>query len=137
MFVIRLEDGDVIHEELERFAREKSITAASLIIVGGADDGSRLIVGPREGRAETIEPMEYVLSGVHEITGTGTIFPDETGTPVLHMHTACGREGATVTGCVRAGVRTWHILEIVLFELTGSTASRLPDAETGFKLLEP
>ncbi len=53
-FVIRLEDGDVIHEEIEKFAREKSIYAASLIIVGGADEGSKLVVGPREGRAENV-----------------------------------------------------------------------------------
>ncbi len=136
-FVIRLEDGDVIHEEIEKFAREKSIYAASLIIVGGADEGSKLVVGPREGRAEKIEPMEYVLDEVHEIAGTGTIFPDEDGNPVLHMHAACGREGSTVTGCVRTGVRTWHVLEVVLFELIDTGAKRMHDSATGFKLLQP
>lgn len=33
IFVIRLEDRDVIHEEIERFAREKGIKAAALIII--------------------------------------------------------------------------------------------------------
>ena len=37
VFVIRLEDGDVVHEEIEKFAREKGIKAAALIIIGGAD----------------------------------------------------------------------------------------------------
>ncbi len=137
VFVIRLEDGDVIHEEIEKFAREKSICAASLIVVGGADEGSKLIVGPRKGRAEEVEPMEYVLDEVHEIAGTGTIFPDEDGNPILHMHAACGREGSTVTGCVRTGVRTWHVLEVVLFELIGTGAKRMHDSATGFKLLQP
>lgn len=137
VFVIRLEDGDVIHEEIERFAREKSIRAAGLIILGGADAGSKLVVGPLKGRGEKIEPMEYVLDEVHEMAGTGTIFPDEDGNPVLHMHAACGREGSTVTGCVRTGVRTWHVLEVVLFELTCTDAKRMLDPAIGFKLLQP
>ena len=36
---MRLEDGDVIHEVLEAFAREKGIKAASVVILGGADVG--------------------------------------------------------------------------------------------------
>ena len=102
-FVIRLEDGDIVHEEIERFAREQSVRAAALIVVGGAETGSKLVVGPEEGRAEPVSPMEHVLDNVHEIAGTGTLFPDEKGNPVLHMHMACGRETSTVTGCVRNG----------------------------------
>ena len=137
VFVIRLEDGDIVHEEIERFARQKSIKAAALIIIGGADTGSTLVVGPEQGRAEPVVPMEHVLDNVHEIAGTGTIFPNEQGEPVLHMHTACGRNASTVTGCVRKGVKTWHVLEVVLFELVGTDAVRKLDAATGFGLLDP
>ncbi|MFC1672380.1 PPC domain-containing DNA-binding protein [Planctomycetota bacterium] len=137
VFVIRLEDGDIIHEEIERFAREKSITGAALIVIGGADQGSTLIVGPEQGRAEPVVPMEHVLDNVHEIAGTGTIFPNEQGEPVLHMHAACGRNTSTITGCVRKGVKTWHVLEVVLFELVGTDAVRRLDSTTGFGLLEP
>jgi predicted DNA-binding protein with PD1-like motif len=56
IFLIRLEDGDVVHEAIERFARDQQVRAAALIIVGGADTGSRLVVGPEQGRAETILP---------------------------------------------------------------------------------
>jgi len=137
IFVIRLEDGDVLHEEIERLAEEKNISAGMLIAVGGADTGSRLIVGPEEGRAESIRPMEHLLDNVHEITGTGTLFRDDTGKPVLHMHIACGREDQTVTGCVRSGVKTWHVMEVILIELLNCSAVRKPDTATGFKLLEP
>ena len=41
VFVIRLEHGDVVHQEIEQFAREQSIRTAALIIVGGADQGSK------------------------------------------------------------------------------------------------
>jgi len=134
-FVIRLENGDILHKEIEQFAVTMGIRAATLTAVGGVDAGSRLIVGPAEGRAETIVPVERVLEDVCEATGTGTLFPDVEGTPILHMHLACGRGEKTVTGCVRSGVIVWHVLEIVLIELTGSEAVRLLDPATGFKLL--
>ena len=137
IFVIRLEDGDILHEAIEGFAREKDIKAASLIALGGADKGSRLIVGPEDGRAAKIVPMPFELSDVHEISGTGTLFPDDKGRPTLHMHIACGREDKTVTGCVRDGVKVWHVMEVILYELLDSSASRMPDKATGFKLLRP
>jgi predicted DNA-binding protein with PD1-like motif len=137
VFVIRLEDGDILHECIEKFARENDVKAGFLMVVGGADKGSKLVVGPEEGRAENINPMEYILDEVHEITGTGTLFPDEKGEPKLHMHIACGRKETAKTGCVRKGVKVWHILEIVLVELTDTEAKRVMDEKTGFELLEP
>lgn len=137
VFVIRLEDGDIVHESIERLAAEKGVTAGVLVILGGADAGSRLVVGPKEGRAEIISPMTLVLENVNEVAGTGTIFPDENKNPVLHMHMACGREDKTTTGCVRTGVRVWHIMEAVLFELTDTAAIRRHDPVTGFALLSP
>lgn len=137
VFVIRLEDGDIIHKCIEKFAQENDIKAGFLIAVGGADKGSKLVVGPEEGRAEHINPMEYILDEVHEITGTGTLFLNEKGEPKLHMHIASGRKETTKTGCIREGVKVWHILEIVLIELTDTEAKRRLDKKTGFELLEP
>ena len=136
-FVIRLEDGDILHEELEQFACEHGIKAASLIAVGGADQGSRLVVGPEQGRESPVVPMEHVLDNVHEVSGTGTIFPDKDGNPKLHMHIACGRKSSTVTGCIRRGVKVWHVMEVVLFELVNSSGRRVLDPDTGFELLNP
>jgi predicted DNA-binding protein with PD1-like motif len=136
-FILRLEDGEILHEIIEAFARAQAIQSAALIVLGGADTGSRLVAGPEQGRAEKIIPMTYTLDNVHEVSGTGTLFPDAAGNPVLHMHMACGRNGDTVTGCVRAGVRVWHVMEVVIFELTANDAKRLRDAATGFDLLTP
>lgn len=136
-FVIRLEDGDILHESVERFASQQGIRAAALIAVGGADAGSRLVVGPREGRAAPVEPMEHLLGNVHEIAGVGTLFPDSEGKPVLHMHLAAGRGSHAVAGCVRRGVKTWHVMEVILWELLDSSAARKRDAATGFELLQP
>lgn len=136
-FVIRLEDGDVLHEKIEEFARAHSINAATLIAIGGADVGSKLVVGPEEGRSKPITPMEHVLDNVHEIAGVGTIFPDKNHKPILHMHIASGRKESTITGCVRRGVKVWQILEVILFELVDTSASRIFDSQIGFELLEP
>ena len=138
VFVLRLEDGEIIHECIERFAAGHGITHAALTMHGGADQGSVLVTGPREGRSPPpIAPQTTVLDNVHEVVGTGSLFPDEKGAPILHVHLACGRGGKTVTGCIRTGVKTWHVLEVVLVELLGSTARRLPDPATGFELLVP
>lgn len=138
VFVIRLEDGEIVHECLERFATEHGIARAVLTLHGGADAGSALVTGPREDRSPPpIAPQLSTLDHVHEVVGSGTIFPDETGAPILHVHLACGRGEKTVTGCIRTGVKVWHVLEVVLTELVGSTARRRPDPATGFELLAP
>ena len=49
IFVIRLEDGDIVHEEIEKLARKESIKSAALIVLGGASENSTLVVGPEQG----------------------------------------------------------------------------------------
>jgi predicted DNA-binding protein with PD1-like motif len=137
IFVIRLEDGDIVHEEIEKFAKDNDIKAASLIILGGADERSILVTGPEQGRAEKIIPHEHILDNVHEVSGTGTLFPNEKGETVLHMHMACGRGSNSVAGCIRSGIKVWHVMEVIVNELVGSTGVRKKDPVTGFDLLNP
>ncbi len=137
VFVLRLEDGEIVHEAVESFASDKGIKAAAVIILGGADRGSNLVVGPEDGRSEKIRPMKTVLGDVHEMSGTGTIFLDEEGVPKLHMHISAGRNERAITGCVRNGVKVWLIAEVIIFELLDSSASRKVDVATGFELLDP
>ncbi len=137
IFVIRLEDGEILHETIEDFAAQQGIKAAFMIVLGGADSQSRLVVGPEDGRATPVNPLTHDLEEVHEITGTGTLFPDEEGKPMLHMHVAAGRQESTITGCVRTGVKTWQVAEIVLVEFLETTAHRRLEPTLGFKLLSP
>ena len=137
IFILRLEDGEILHETVEAFAREQGIRSAALIVLGGADEGSRLVVGPQAARSSPVVPMEHVLDGTCESTGVGTIFPNADGKPILHMHIACGRKEKTVTGCVRRGVKVWQVMELILWELTGTDAKRVLDPATGFELLQP
>ena len=137
VFVVRLEDGEVIHETLEGFAQDRRIDTAMVTIIGAADKGSLLVVGPKKGDDMPPIPMERKLDEVHEIEGVGTIFPNEEGKPVLHMHIACGRDGASITGCVRRGVKVWKTAEVVILEMQGVIAHREMDAKTGFEFLVP
>ncbi|MDR2866831.1 MAG: DNA-binding protein [Methanomassiliicoccaceae archaeon] len=137
IFIIRLEGGEILHEAIESFASDNNIKSATVTAVGGADRGSRLTVGPRMPLSSPVVPLMHELEAPHELTGTGTIFPNASGRPVLHMHCSCGREGNAVTGCVRAGVKVWLVMEIIMTELLGCGSKRLMDNSSGFELLVP
>ena len=109
IFAIRLEHGDPMPASLEQLAAAKGVRAGLAIMVGGADDGSRFVVGPEDGETLPPVPMVSALRGVHEAAAVGTLFPDETGKPVLHMHSTFGRGDAALSGCIREGIVTWHI----------------------------
>jgi len=135
-FILRLEDGEILHEVVEQFASDHQIKAAKLMVVGGVDKGSRLVVGPKESRAAIIEPVEIILDDAHEVTGFGTIFPNEEGSLISHIHISCGRGNKVLTGCARRGVKVWLVLEVVITELLGTDAKRVKD-HNGFELLWP
>ena len=136
VFVLRLHDEDQLPNILESFAEEKKVKSALCFFLGGAKDNSRVVVGPRKDNEIPPEPMVTLLKGAHEAFGVGTIFVNETGKPKLHMHLSFGRKEATVTGCVRLGVDVWRIGEVIMFELTGTSAHRVLDKGTGFEFLE-
>ncbi len=137
VFVVRLETGDRLPDAIERLAVEQGIACGFLVVLGGADDGSRIVTGPEDGAALPPIPMIHRIAGVHEIAGVGTIFPDAQGKPSLHLHAALGRGGAAVAGCTRPGIDIWTVGEAVLVELLGTGARRELDPATGFSLLEP
>jgi predicted DNA-binding protein with PD1-like motif len=135
VFVMRLEGGEQLNETIERFAREQGIDRAMAIYLGGSADGSKVVVGPEAGRGEAIIPIIHLLQGHQEVLAVGTLFPNEAGDPVLHMHGAAGREGEATVGCTRAGVEVWLVGEVVLLEILGTAARRQKDPHTGFELL--
>lgn len=137
VFVVRLEQGEVVHETLERFAKDHGIKAAGLIMVGAIDKGSRLVVGPEDGSAPKIVPLEHALAKPHEVAAVGTLFPDGEGRPSVHMHLAAGREGKAAAGCIRRGVKVWLIAEVIIHEIVGTDAKRVVDPAVGFELLTP
>ena len=136
IFILRLHQDEVLHEVIEKFASQKQVSSALCFFLGGAEDKSKVVVGPKDGKACTIDPMITLLKGVHEACGIGTIFTNEQGKPKLHMHASFGRNDSAVTGCVRKGVDVWLIGEVVILELTGSSARRAKNKDTSFEVLE-
>ena len=135
VFVIRLEDGDVVPECIERFAEENEISTGYAILVGGIGEG-QVVVGPRRSGERPPQPMLLPLDGAHEVAGVGILAPSEDGKPILHIHAALGRSGQTMTGCLRPGVKTWLVGEVILYEILGANVKRVKDEETGFMLLD-
>jgi len=136
IFILRLHDKDHLPDVIENFAEQKQISSALCLIVGGAKEKSRVVVGPKDGQALPPEPVVTLLAGVSEVVGVGTLFVNKEGKPKLHMHASFGRGEKTVTGCVRMGVDVWHIGEVVVFELKGAKAARAVDKKTGFEFVE-
>ncbi len=137
VFVIRLDDKDKLPAAVENFAGEKGISRGMCLLIGGIGDKGKIVVVPEDGETMPVVPMVTELSGVHEIAGVGTLFPDGGGKPRLHMHAALGREGKTVTGCIRPGIETWKLGEVILLEIEDNTACRKKDPAVGFDVMEP
>ena len=92
IFILRLHQDDRLHEVIEKFSSQKQVSSALCFFLGGAEDKSKVVVGPKEGKGCTIDPMVTLLKGVHEACGVGTIFTNEEGKPKLHMHASFGRD---------------------------------------------
>ena len=136
VFVIRLEDGDVVPKCIERFAAENGVTAGQVVFVGGVG-GGEVVVGPRRSEQMPPEPMLLPVEGAHEVAAVGVLAPTEDGRPVLHIHGALGRSGRTLTGCLRPGVNTWLLGEVILYEILDVDAKRIKNPNTGFTMLTP
>lgn len=135
VFVLRLDDGDIVPGCIEKFAMEKGIKCGHVILIGGIG-GGEVVVGPRKSDEMPPNPMLLPVDGAHEVAGVGIIAPDKEGKPVLHIHASLGRSGRAFTGCLRPGVTTWLVGEAIIYEITGTTAKRLPDKKSGFNLME-
>jgi len=135
VFALRLEDGDRVPECIEAFARERGVARAFCALLGGVG-GGRVVVGPEQPEATPVVPLIHELAGVHEVAAVGTLFPGEDGAPRLHMHAALGREGVTLTGCVRQGIEVWKLGEVMLFEILDAELIRKLDPDTGFEVLD-
>jgi predicted DNA-binding protein with PD1-like motif len=135
VFVVRLEDGDVLPDCLEKFAAENSIKCGHVVLIGGIG-GGQVVAGPRQTDEMPPDPVYIPIDGAHEVVGVGIIAPDKEGQPVLHIHASLGRGHNVITGCLRPGVTTWLVAEAIIYEITGTTAQRLPDEPSGFDLLE-
>ena len=71
------------------------------------------------------------------VTGIVFLFAILVNSRISCLFAALGRAGQTMTGCLRDGVTTWLVGEVILYEILGADVARIKDEESGFELLEP
>ncbi|MBP2029873.1 putative DNA-binding protein with PD1-like motif [Methanohalophilus levihalophilus] len=129
VFVLKMDHGDNILDEIETFANAESITSAFIFMLGALSEGN-VVVGPEKNQMPPT-PMWFRFSDAHEIIGVGNIFK-ENGKPRIHLHAALGRDGNTNTGCIREKNEAFMVTEILVLEVDGLEAERVHDEERGF-----
>lgn len=129
VFAVRFDDNEDFLAGLTELIKKESIRAGWFQVIGGLREAG-VVTGPK---APTMppDPVWAELRGAHEVLATGSIFWSDAETPKIHLHAALGHHGETVTACVRKGTKTYLILEVMIFELVGITASRpwFPEGE--------
>ena len=132
VIVARGFEGEDVYEQIQAVAAKENVTSAAVLVVGGLRK-AKVVVGPKDPHGP-IEPEFREFDDAREIVGVGTIFSDEEG-PKLHLHGAIGRGDEVMAGCPRGGATVFCVLEVVIIEITGTSAVRAPDPELGLKLL--
>lgn len=121
----RLQSGQLLKEEIERVAQEKSVKAGVLLsVVGGLDN-----VVLRMPKLNSGDHAIKELDGPFElVSGTGTISKDG-----CHIHIAVSdKEGKCYGGHLKDGCRVRMTAEIVIGIFDDVTYTRVPDEKTGF-----
>ncbi len=111
------------------------ISVGHVVIIGGIGSGE-VVSGPKNSNESPPQPIVLPVDGAHEVLGGGILAPNEKGKAELHLHAALGRAGATLTGCLRQGVSTWLVGEVIIYEILGTNAERIMDTKSGFRLLK-
>ena len=132
--VMRLSDGDPVYASIERVARKEKIPCAAVWMVGGVQNAG-VVVGPKVQDVFPLQVLEERFADAREIVGFGTIFSNEKGEPRLHMHAAIGKGATVIVGCPRKGADCWLVDEVIMLELTGLSARRALNIESGLELL--
>ncbi|AEH60270.1 conserved hypothetical protein [Methanosalsum zhilinae DSM 4017] len=133
IFIVRMDHGDDIIEQLKGLALEENIRSAFFIILGAAEQ-STLVTGPKEPLVPP-ETVQTMFNDVGEIIGGGNIMM-QNNEPLIHLHTAIGNSRDVKVGCMRDTSRTFMTAEIFIMELDDITVSRKYDNQRGFSPIE-
>jgi len=133
VFLLKFDNGDIFLEKLSSFAKKERLKAATMIFIGALKKGD-LVTGPKRPLIPPV-PNKVAFKDAWEVLGIGTIFTNKKG-PQIHIHSAMGKKIKTLTGCVRGKSEVFLVIEAVVFELKGVTATKDIDVRTGLNLLK-
>jgi predicted DNA-binding protein with PD1-like motif len=60
---------------------------------------------------------------------------EKEGAPVIHLHASLGRGKEVLTGCIRKEGEVFLVVEALILQIAGVSASRKPDQPSGLELL--
>ncbi len=132
VFVARVDHGEDLLAALVGLADAEAIEVGAVLVLGALADG-RMAEGPTTRDLPPV-PVFSAFEDGRELLGAGTLLREE-GRPVLHLHAAAGRAGATSIGCLRERAGVYATVEVVIFELL-LEARRHADPSVGFSRLE-
>ncbi len=122
--------GDDPIAELERFAREHDLTAASFTGIGAFED---VVLGYFDRGRKEYEEIS-VAEQVEVLSLAGDVAVAD-GEPAVHAHVVLGkRDGSAHGGHLLRG-RVWPTLEVVLTE-SPAELRKAHDPETGLALID-
>lgn len=128
-FVGRLETGNDLIEEIERFCLEHDVLAAQVTVIGAVQRARYAYYEQGDHRYLELESDTH-----HEIVGFVGNVSLRDDRPFLHAHaTFADASGATVGGHLLKGTLAFAA-EIMIREITGVSLVRTPDEGTGLAL---
>lgn len=132
IFLVKFDNNDVFLDKIGEIARKERIKAAAFMFIGALKKGD-IVTGPKKPVIPPEANWTKFKDG-WEVLGMGTLFMNKKG-PQIHAHTAMGKKGNTITGCIRKKTEVFLVIEAVIFELKGVKASKDIDPATGLNLL--
>jgi predicted DNA-binding protein with PD1-like motif len=132
VFIVRFDHQDDFLTELRGIIIKENIRQGWFHILGGTRRAG-VVTGPKEPVMPP-EPVWSTIDEARETIGTGSIFWDG-DEPKIHLHAAMGHHGDTLTACVRKETEAYLILEALILEISGCSASRPWYPEGGFNRL--
>jgi len=117
----RLDDGEDLHDSIRELVAIENIRCGWFQVFGGLRRAG-VVTGPREPVMPP-DPVWEDVENTREIIGTGSVFWDG-DQPLIHLHSAMGHHGETLTGCVRKNSTVYLVIELMLMEITGIDVTR-------------
>ncbi len=132
VLTIRFDHGEDFLKGLEEILLKEKIQSCWFQVIGALDKAG-VVIGPKEPVVPP-EPIWQNVDGACELLGCGSVYMDGDA-PKIHLHGALGEHGKTLTGCIRKDSRVYLVLEVIVFELQGISATRPWDEAAGISRL--
>jgi predicted DNA-binding protein with PD1-like motif len=132
VLLARFDHGEPLVPALVDLCRKEDILTGWFYLFGAVTAG-RMVTGPKEACLPP-EPVWTEFPHPHEIVGMGSV-AEKDGAPSIHLHASLGRGKEVLTGCIRKDGDVFLVVEALVLQIAGMSASRKQDAKSGLELL--